>query len=90
MALRSCDPFDIPVPGDLPAALARVRAAIVAEGGVFGGDESAGQFAGSTPVGTVKGTYAVKGNVVRVTITSKPMLAPCGAIEARIRKYFAL
>jgi len=88
MALRSCDPFDIPVPGDLPAALSRVRAAIVAEGGMFSGDESAGRFAGSTPVGSIEGTYAVKGNVVRVSITSKPMLAPCGAIEARIRKYF--
>jgi hypothetical protein len=89
MALRSCDPFDIPVPGDLPAALSRVRASIVAEGGMFTGDESAGRFAGSTPLGTIEGTYSVKGNVVRVTITSKPMLAPCGAIETRVRKYFA-
>ena len=89
MALRSCDPFDIPVPGELPAALARVRASIVAEGGMFSGDETVGRFAGSTPVGTIEGTYAVNGNVVRVTITSKPMLAPCAAIEARIRKYFA-
>ena len=49
---------------------------------------TAGRFAGPTPMGTVEGTYAVKGNVIRVTITSKPMLAPCGAIEGRIRKYF--
>jgi hypothetical protein len=88
MALRSCDPFDISVPGGLPAALARIRASIVAEGGMFSGNESAGRFAGPTSVGTVEGTYAVNGNVVRVTITSKPMLAPCGAIEARIRGYF--
>lgn len=88
MGLRSCDPFDIPVPGDLPAALARVQAAIAAEGGKFSGDATAGRFAGPTPVGTVEGTYVVQGNVVRVTIASKPMLAPCGAIEARVRKYF--
>ena len=88
MALRNCDPFDIPVPGDVPAVLAHVRASIVAAGGRFEGDATAGRFAGPTPIGPVEGTYAVTGHVVRVTITSKPMLAPCGAIEARIRGYF--
>ena len=89
MALRSCDPFDIPVPGDLTAALAHAQAVIVAEGGKFAGDATAGRFAGMSPIGPVEGRYAVQGAVVRVTITSKPMLAPCGAIEARVRKYFA-
>ena len=89
MALRSCDPFDIAVPGDLTAALARVQALIVGEGGRFAGDATAGRFAGTSPVGTIEGQYAVQGSTVRITITSKPILAPCGAIEARIRKYFA-
>ena len=89
MALRSCNPFDIPVPGDLPTVLERVRTLIVAEGGRFAGDAATGRFSGSSPVGTIEGTYSVMGTVVRVTITSKPMLAPCGAIEARVRKYFA-
>jgi len=89
MGLRSCDPFDIPVPGDLAAALARVQASIAAEGGRLTGDATAGRFAGPTPVGTVEGTYVVHGNVVRVTITSKPIVAPCVTIEARVRRYFA-
>ena len=89
MALRSCDPFDIPIPGDLTAVLARVQALIVDEGGRFAGDAAAGRFSGSSPVGTIEGTYAVIGTIVRVTITSKPMVAPCSAIEARVRKYFA-
>lgn len=89
LALRTCDPFDIPVPGDLPAALARVQSLIVGEGGRFAGDHSAGRFAGNTPVGTIEGIYEVIGTVVRVTITNKPMLAPCGKIETRIRSYFA-
>ncbi|HEX3151291.1 MAG TPA: hypothetical protein VHR66_24650 [Gemmataceae bacterium] len=89
MALRSCDPFDIPVPGDLPAVLARVQTAIVAEGGRFAGDATAGHFAGVSPVGTIEGRYAASGSVVRITITNKPMLAPCGMIEAKIRQYFA-
>ena len=48
----------------------------------------AGRFAGPTPVGTVEGRYAVQGAVIRITITSKPMVAPCGVIESRVRKYF--
>jgi hypothetical protein len=89
MALRSCEPFDIPVPADLPGTLARVQAHIVREGGRFAGDATAGRFAGNTPVGPIEGRYTVQGSVIRITITGKPMLAPCGAIEARIRQYFA-
>ena len=89
MALRSCDPFDIPVPADLPAVIARVQSLIVKEGGQFSGDAQAGRFSGESPVGPVEGRYTVQGGAIRVTITSKPMLAPCAAIETRIRKYFA-
>ena len=89
MALRSCDPFDITVSGDLTAALAHVQALIVGEGGRFAGDATGGRFAGASPIGTIEGQYAVQGSTVRITITSKPMLAPCGAIEAKIRQYFA-
>ena len=89
MGLRTCDPFDVPVPADLPAANARVQALIVRQGGSFAGDATAGRFAGPTPVGTVEGRYTVQGTAIRITITSKPLLAPCGAIEAKVRQYFA-
>ena len=89
MPLRSCDPFDVPVPADLPALLSRVQTLIVREGGQFAGDSHAGRFSGVSPVGPIEGRYTVQGASIRITITNKPMLAPCGAIEARIRKYFA-
>jgi len=89
MALRSCEPFEVPIPGDLAAVIARVGSLITAEGGQFSGDAAAGRFSGTSPVGPIEGRYEIRGAVIRVTITSKPMLAPCGAIEARIRKYFA-
>jgi hypothetical protein len=85
----SCDPFDVTVSGDLAAAVKRVQALIAGDGGTFAGDAAAGAFTGPTPVGTIEGKYAVRGNVVTVTITKRPMLAPCDVIEARIRKYFA-
>jgi hypothetical protein len=88
MGLRSCDPFDVPVPADLAAAIARVRALVVGEGGAFTGDVKAGRFAGPTPMGTVEGRYTVHGDAIRITITSKPMVAPCGVLESKIRGYF--
>ena len=89
MALRSCDPFDIPMPADLQATLRHLESALQAQGGSFVGNESAGRFSGVTPVGTLEGKYSVEGKAIRVTITSKPMMAPCGAIESKIRGYFA-
>jgi hypothetical protein len=88
MALKSCDPFDVPVPADLSAMLGRMQAIIEREGGQFSGDATAGRFSGQSPVGAVEGQYQVAGGVVRVTIVSKPMLVPCSVIEERIRGYF--
>jgi hypothetical protein len=89
MGMRSCDPFEVPVPADVPAALALVQKRIVAEGGKFTGDATAGHFSGSSPVGSIEGRYTIQDATIRITITNKPMLAPCGMIEAKIRGYFA-
>lgn len=89
MAMRSCDPFDIPVPADLQATLSKLQSAILEQGGTFSGNDTAGKFSGSTPIGAVDGDYLVDAGVIRITITNKPMMAPCGAIEAKIRGYFA-
>jgi hypothetical protein len=88
MGLRTCDPFEIPIPSDLLGTLARVQSLIVGEGGHFAGDEVAGHFAGQTPLGMIEGRYTIQGASIRITITHKPMLAPCGMIEARVRQYF--
>jgi hypothetical protein len=88
MALRSCDPFDVPVPADLSAALGRMQTLIEQEGGQFAGDATAGRFSGHSPVGPVEGRYTVFAESIRITITNKPMLVPCSVIEERIRGYF--
>lgn len=88
MALRSCDPFDIPLPADLQATLRHLESELVSQGGTFEGNETSGRFSGKTPVGTLEGIYSVEGAAIRVTITSKPMMAPCGTIESKIRTYF--
>ena len=87
--MRCCDPFDIPVPTDLKGTLGRVQALLASEGGHFAGDEFAGRFSGTSPLGAIEGRYTVQAEAIRITITSKPMLLPCGTIEARIREQFA-
>lgn len=89
MAMGCCDPFDVPVPDDLPGAIAHLQSLIVNEGGQFTGDTVAGRFSGASPLGAIEGRYTVQGESIRITITSKPMFVPCVAIEAKIRKYFA-
>ena len=89
MAMRSCEPFDVPIPADLRGTLDRVQSLIVRDGGEFSGDETAGRFSGNSPLGPIEGRYTVQGSAIRITITNKPMLAPCGAIEAKIRNYFS-
>lgn len=88
MGWRSCDPFNVTVDGDLAAVLGQVRSKIVGAGGNFAGDTTSGAFSGPTPVGMIEGQYLVRGDVVTITITSKPIPAPCGIIESEIRDYF--
>lgn len=80
--------FTFEVPDELSAALAKAKQEVVAVGGSFTGDLQSGAFAGTTPLGTVKGTYIAAGQRVTVTLTEKPWLVPTGAIEAKVRAYF--
>lgn len=88
MGWRSCDPFDVTVDSDLAAVLGQVRSKIVGAGGNFAGDRTSGVFSGPTAVGRIEGQYLVRGHVVTITITSKPIPAPCGIIVSEIRDYF--
>lgn len=58
-------------------------------GGVFKGDTSSGQFDLPTPLGAVKGSYAITGSTIRMSIDQKPMLISCSRIENELRNYFA-
>jgi hypothetical protein len=88
MAMRSCEPFDVPVPADLKGAIERLQTMAQSQGGEFAGDETAGRFVAPSPLGPIEGRYTIQGAAIRVTVTNKPMLVPCATIEERIRKYF--
>lgn len=80
--------FRVDIPGDVKGALAKVKQAIVSKGGTFTGDERSGNFSGATPLGAIKGEYAVDAQVAEIKIVNSPFVVPRSTIESTIRKFF--
>jgi hypothetical protein len=67
----------------------KARMAITNAGGNFQGNEASGTFDVSTPLGDIRGRYAIEQQVIHVAIDAKPFLVSCGMIEKQLRGYFA-
>lgn len=80
--------FSIPFNGAPEAFSLKARQAIMGSGGTFQGDANAGNFAVSTPLGDIRGSYVIQQPEIMVTITSKPFLVSCSMIEKQLRGYF--
>jgi len=65
----------------------KARHEIHLSGGTFQGDTSSGSFSINTPLGPVRGTYAIEDKVFVIQIRDKPMLVGCGRIENELRRY---
>lgn len=78
--------FSIALTTTSEATLARAEAAIRKQGGEFSGTATGGSFSIPIMVGQVRGSYAINGDQLEVTITDKPMFVSCGMIEAQLRK----
>lgn len=76
--------FQIPLKADPDAVVARAKAAAQRQGAEFAGDRFAGRFAGNGVVGN----YQIEGDIVTVTIESKPDIAPWPMVEQAIRGFF--
>lgn len=81
--------FSIPISISGSQVSEKARTAIANAGGNFQGNESAGNFDVSTPLGDIRGSYIIDHQVVHVTIAAKPFLVSCGMIEKQLRGYFA-
>lgn len=81
--------FSIPFNGPPASISEKARHAIGNAGGNFQGNEQAGNFDVSTPLGDIRGGYVIEQQMIHVTITSKPFLVSCGMIEKQLRGYFA-
>ena len=79
----------ITVPGDIDEIVRQVQQAAAKAGGTMAGDSEGGTFTGKTPLGPIKGTYAIAGHHVTIAISEKPWLIPLSRIEQELRNYFA-
>jgi len=80
----SCE-LDLSIADDVAAAMERVRSAVLGAGGQFTGDALAGSFGLVTPIGAVRGRYAVSGQSVHISVDEKPVFLGCGMIEDRLK-----
>jgi len=77
--------FSIPFSGDAEIVLAKAKAAIESQQGVFTGDANSGSFSVSVFGNSIKGSYLVNGQSLNITITDKPFIVPCSTIESLLR-----
>ena len=70
---------------DSPEALvAKARKVAAESNATFTGDVQTGKFSGSG----VEGSYKITGDIVAVTISTKPFYAPWSVVEAQVREFF--
>jgi hypothetical protein len=78
---------NLKIPFTTDNIISKMRNAMSKAGGTLDGSDTSGEFGLSTPVGDVRGTYKVNGNVLEVDISEKPFFVSCDMIEAQIEQY---
>lgn len=76
--------FNVTLSEEPASVLEKVKKLLTENEGQFSGDSSSGSFAGSG----VKGAYHISGQIVTITITKKPLLAPMSLVESKVKEFF--
>lgn len=77
--------FSIPFSGNAESVLAKARSTVQSQGGTFNGDAASGDFSVSVFGNKIVGNYAVSGQTLNISITDKPFMVPCSAIETFLK-----
>ena len=80
----ACD-FSIPFTGSPEEVLAKAKSTVQSQGGNFNGDANNGDFTVSVFGNKIVGNYTVSGNILNISITDKPFMVPCNAIEGFLK-----
>jgi hypothetical protein len=83
-----CD-FSIDFTGTPQDLISKAETAIGDAGGAFTGDETAGSFTVPTPLGQIKGAYTINASTITISISKKPLLVSCAAIESKLREFLS-
>lgn len=73
--------FSFPISGDPEIILSKARSAVESQSGTFEGDKNSGNFEVSVFSNLIKGNYEVSNGLLKLNITHRPLLVPCGTIE---------
>ena len=78
--MSTCN-FSISFSGEPDVIVAKAKSAVESQQGTFTGDTHSGNFEVTVFANTIRGLYVVTGQNLNITITHKPFLIPCSAIE---------
>lgn len=78
--------FNLPFTEPAESAVAKARAAVESQNGIFDGDTDSGNFEVTVFGNTIKGNYSVTGQTLLLEITDKPFFVPCSTIESFLVK----
>ncbi|MFN4146122.1 MAG: hypothetical protein ACK4GN_09895 [Runella sp.] len=79
--------FDIPFKGTPADTLSKAKEALEKGKGNMTGTDKSGTFSVPAGISKVKGTYEVSNNVLKITITNKPVYVSTSMIENMLRKH---
>ncbi|MEO8412182.1 MAG: hypothetical protein ABI472_00925 [Ginsengibacter sp.] len=82
--MSTCD-FSIPFSGHSETILAKAKAAIESQNGIFNGNITSGNFEVTVLANTIRGNYIVSDQHLNLIITHKPFFVPCSTIESYLR-----
>lgn len=77
--------FSIPFTGNPEDVLGKAKSTVQSQGGNFNGDTNNGDFTVSVFGNKIVGNYTVSGNTLKISITDKPFMVPCSAIEGFLK-----
>jgi len=77
--------FTLNYSGDKEQLLSKIKNAI-GDKGSLSGDNQLGNFKGSTPLGSIEGSYSIDGDTITVNISDKPFLLSTGTIQSEFEK----
>jgi hypothetical protein len=74
-----------------PAAdfIQKARSAAEKNGGTFTGDDKAGSLDISTPIGSIRASYAINGTTATITIHDKPFFLSTDKIKSVLSQYIS-
>ncbi|TAF78854.1 MAG: hypothetical protein EAZ50_12920 [Runella slithyformis] len=81
--------FDIPLKGSATETLAKAKEVLENGNGQMTGSDTSGTFSVPAGLGKVKGTYEVGNNLLKITITNKPIYVSANMIEEMLKKHIS-